>query len=467
VKCYRLSAELKNASAQNSFGIFLERGIGVHKNHFLAAQYYQRAAHQGHLDGANDFEFCLEHERGVEQNIEVATEFYKFAADRGHSEAKLNHNPCLRLLSGWEPPDRSSETISHPPSLDCLSNLFSAFIEHPELLDENSRRLLNSFERLKAPTEIPVISDWSVTKWIPNQIGSGDSSVVKPSWDSKSRLTAVKTSLEPKFAELGRREAVILKKVKYPLIVEFLGDISDKPDHNSVIVTEFAGNGSLANHLSPAECPLNGANRITRIIVGIALAIRFLYSRGFIHFDLKPDNILLDWDWNVRIADFGQSISLNNPEIPSLTHPNTRDGVLFMDSHYFAPEYCDNSYSQMSDVFSFGLILYELLAGHPVFSKELKSLRIAFDVAVKHELPDMPKFVLPSIRELITECWGKERGDRPPFEDIVDRLKEMKFKVMPNVNSAKLSGFVKEIEGWELRNPTVPQKHCFNLICLE
>jgi serine/threonine protein kinase len=91
-------------------------------------------------------------------------------------------------------------------------------------------------------------------------------------------------------------------------------------------VTEFAGNGSLANHLSPAEYPLSGANRITRIIVGIALAMRFLHSRGFIHFDLKPDNILLDWDWNVRIADFGQSISLNNHEIPSLIHPNVIDG---------------------------------------------------------------------------------------------------------------------------------------------
>jgi serine/threonine protein kinase len=91
---------------------------------------------------------------------------------------------------------------------------------------------------------------------------------------------------------------------------------------------------------------LSGANRITRIIVGIALAMRFLHSRGFIHFDLKPDNILLDWDWNVRIADFGQSISLNNPEIPSLIHPKAIDGGLLFDSHYFAPECYNNSYSQ-------------------------------------------------------------------------------------------------------------------------
>jgi serine/threonine protein kinase len=223
-----------------------------------------------------------------------------------------------------------------------------------------------------------------------------------------------------------------------------------------VIVTEFAGNGSLANHLSSAKCPLSGANRIVRIIVGIALAMRFLHSRGFIHFDLKPDSVLLDWNWNVRIADFGQSISLNNPEIPSMTHPNVNDWGLFIDSYYLAPECYDNHYSQMSDVFSFGLILYELLTGQPVFPKELTPLEIAFKVGVKYKLPDIPMFLLPSARELITDCWAEEPGDRLSFDEIVDRLKEMKFKVMPNVNSWKLSAFVKEIEGWESQNSDVP-----------
>jgi serine/threonine protein kinase len=377
------------------------------------------------------------------------------AADRGHSEAKLNHNRCLRLLGQWEASDRSSETISHPPSLDCLSNLFRGFLENPEPLDDDGRWLLRSFERLKASTETPVISDSSVIKWIPCQIGSGDSSVGELSLDSKSRLTAVKTSLNPKFAELIRREAVILKAVKHPLIVELLGDISDTSDHNSQIVTEFAENGSLTNHLSSAEYPLRSSNRIARIIVGIALAMRFLHSRGFIHFDLKPGNILLDWNWNVRITDFGQSISLNNPEIPSLTHPKTRNEMPFVDSYYFAPECYNNNYSQRSDVFSFGLILYELLTRQPVFSKELTLNEIICRVAIKHALPDIPKLVLPSARELITDCWAEEPGDRLSFDEIVDRLKEIKFKVMRNVNSWKISTFVKEIEEWESHNLVV------------
>jgi hypothetical protein len=106
---------------------------------------------------------------------------------------------------------------------------------------------------------------------------------------------------------------------------------------------------------------------------------------------------------------------------------------------------------------TFGLILYELLTGRPVFSKELTLLEIAFRVAVKHELPDIPEFVLPSARDLITKCWAEKPGDWPSFDEIVDRLKEITFKVMRNVNSLKLRIFVKEIEERESHNPVVPQ----------
>jgi serine/threonine protein kinase len=168
-----------------------------------------------------------------------------------------------------------------------------------------------------------------------------------------------------------------------------------------------------------------------------------------IHRDFKPDNILLDWDWNVRIADFGQSICLNNPEIPSPPHPNQIISWPSIDSLYLAPECYDNQYSQRSDVFSFGLIVYELLTGQSAFPKELTKSEIAFDVAIKDKRPLIPEFVLPSARKLITDCWAKEPGDRPHFEEIVDQLLEMKFKLIPNVNSKKLLTFFHKIEELE------------------
>jgi serine/threonine protein kinase len=107
-----------------------------------------------------------------------------------------------------------------------------------------------------------------------------------------------------------------------------------------------------------------------KIICGIVLAMRFIHDRGVIHRDLRPDNILLDWDWNwnVRIADFWHSISLDDPHIPDV------EGIVVKDFCYLASECHENINFPESDVFSFGLILYELVVGHPAFPKNYDSI---------------------------------------------------------------------------------------------
>jgi hypothetical protein len=98
---YYLSSELKHGSAHNSFGIFRERAIGIHKNLMLAAQYYQLAAQSSlkHPDSANNFGFCLKQKSDAAKNIELATEYYKLAVNCGHFEAKLNHTRCIAVFA--------------------------------------------------------------------------------------------------------------------------------------------------------------------------------------------------------------------------------------------------------------------------------------------------------------------------------------------------------------------------------
>jgi serine/threonine-protein kinase CTR1 len=244
---------------------------------------------------------------------------------------------------------------------------------------------------------------------------------------------------------------VIHKELEHPLILKFRDHFPGTFRSSTTIATGVAANGSLASHLPSARngdmYQLRGETRVARIIVGVVLAMRYLHSQRVIHCDLSPDNILLDWDWNVRICDFGHSISPAKQTIP-----NTNQNWPLFNSHYLAPESYDNEYGQESDVFSFGLIVYELVAQKPAFPTDLSQLAVAKRLVVDNERPTIPAFVLPAVQRLICKCWECNRWRRPTFNQILHRLEAMQFKLTAHVNSSKLSAFVKSVKDWEETN---------------
>jgi TPR repeat protein len=311
-KYYRMAAELGDPSAQNSFGVFLERGIVFRSNQALAAHYFERSAVQGDRDGANNLGFCLEHKRGVRQNIEAAAGWYRFAADGGHPEGEVNYQRCLRLLGQWKVPDRSA-CVADRPRPDNMTRLFLATLEDSVAADHASAELVASIKQLKdATAECAKPS----AEWVGCELAHGNSNIVLTK--DREEFMAVKTAAVPDAKESIQREIGILKTVNHPLVVHIRGPLSGATNGNQAVVTEFVENGSLADHLSEAEngdlYRLSSSTKIVRVIAGIVLAMRFLHSRNVIHRDLTPNNILLDWNWNVRICDFGDSVSPNHPE---------------------------------------------------------------------------------------------------------------------------------------------------------
>jgi TPR repeat protein len=100
----------------------------------------------------------------------LAAKYYGFAAERGHPEAKLNRARCMRLLGRWDPLDRSSESVSHSPSPDCLTEVFRPFLENPRPLYDDGRRLLRSLQRMKAAAAAPVIRPPTAAPWVSNEV---------------------------------------------------------------------------------------------------------------------------------------------------------------------------------------------------------------------------------------------------------------------------------------------------------
>jgi serine/threonine protein kinase len=122
------------------------------------------------------------------------------------------------------------------------------------------------------------------------------------------------------------------------------------------------------------------------------------------------------------------------------------------DPCYVAPECYDNTYVPENDIFSFGLILYEVIVGKPVFSRDMDFEEIAGALVLRQYRPEIPKWVLPKTAELICDCLAENYCERPSFNEILDRLEEMRFKLIPMVNSSKVAAFVKGMKDWEAQN---------------
>jgi hypothetical protein len=429
-KYYRLSAEEKNAEAMNNFGICLECGIGVQANLYLAAEYYRQSAEAGHADGSNNLGFCLEHGRGVNQNIEMAAEYYKRASDYGHSEAAQNYQRCLRLLGRWDVPDRSSNVSEEKPYFEERRNEMSdRFTSSPKAFAE-TKQSIQSMKSLR----------------LGGEIAKTVFSVVRLAEDPQRKVKrAVKTIPPPRTIQNLNWESSILARLNHPLIVGFEGHIPPTMNDPEMLITEFVPNGSLADHLpssnNSGESIVTGETRIAIIVVGIVLAMRYLHSRGIIHRDLNPGHIFVDWDWIIRIGEFSHSVVVDEIEEETVF-----DQQSSFNPFYAAPECFENSPTLESDVFSFGVILCELLSGEPGLSRYLTARELMKQVIFDNARPSIPNFISDVVKQLIRDCWANEPHERPSFVEILFRLDRMDFRITAGVKSEKVRRFVNAVK---------------------
>jgi hypothetical protein len=161
----------------------------------------------------------------------------------------------------------------------------------------------------------------------------------------------------------------------------------------------------------------------------------------------------LDWDLTPRVADFGHSARQGQEQLGSFANAgSSMDACAFHpDWRYLAPECLGRQGKLAIDVFAFGLILYEIVANQSPFQEGLTKWAVVKQRIEGQEPAVIPSFVLPEVGELIGDCWVFNPEDRPTFCEIVDRLKSMRFELMPGVESRKVDSFVKKSEDWEAK----------------
>jgi len=136
----------------------------------------------------------------------------------------------------------------------------------------------------------------------------------------------------------------------------------------------------------------------------------FFHESGLIHRDLKSPNILFSQSFKIKLCDFGLS------RIASSEMTNNIGTIAWI-----APEmFTNKSYTQKVDVYSFGIILWELHARRHPFDN-IPTISIPISVT-RGERPEIPKECPPKYRTLIKKCWNKKNNKRPNFTDITKRL---------------------------------------------
>jgi serine/threonine protein kinase len=242
------------------------------------------------------------------------------------------------------------------------------------------------------------------------------------------------------------REVETLVKLNHPCVVRIRNWAPSKDRNDAEIHMEFAAHRSLKEVLeqvrSGEKPTFWNPTGIGLIICGFVLGMRYVHRCQILHLDLKPSNILVNGKGHPLIGDFGSS---------RLVSDTSRSDEMAT-VHYAAPEMYHERAKRTTkcDVFSFGLVLYEILVKTPVFDPSERPLAVIRRLHAR-DFPDIPAETGYLMAELIRSCWAKDPEERPSFQEIFTRFESGRFEILPGADPIELCNFCIAINRWEQR----------------
>lgn len=208
---------------------------------------------------------------------------------------------------------------------------------------------------------------------------------------------------EPQTQARFKREALATSELSHPNIVSVLDVGTDHGLH--YMVMEYVDGPDLKEYIHQ-NAPLD-LHEVIRIMDKILSAVALAHKHNVIHRDLKPQNILMDKRGNIKIADFGIAVALNQS---SVTQTNSVMGSV----HYMSPEQTRGGLvTKQSDIYSLGIILYELITGTVPFNGDTP-----VSIALKHAQEPIPSIrkkdhsVPQALENVVLKATAKDPRDR-------------------------------------------------------
>ncbi|MCZ6653072.1 MAG: protein kinase [Planctomycetota bacterium] len=257
---------------------------------------------------------------------------------------------------------------------------------------------------------------------VTREIGRGGMGVVYLARDPKlDREVAIKVLPEQLTRDTERvlrfeREAKLLASLNHTNVAAIHG--FEECDGKKFLVLEYVEGETLAAQIKRGALPVDEALEVCK---QIAEALEAAHEKGIIHRDLKPANVMVKADGTVKVLDFGLARAMADDsgstsiaaESPTITADFTKPGVVLGTAPYMSPEQArGRPLDKRTDIWSFGVILYECLTGSMLFHGETATDSMG---AIMHRDPDwtaLPLDTPPTIRLLLRRCLAKDRRHR-------------------------------------------------------
>ncbi|CAG8463396.1 7213_t:CDS:2 [Racocetra persica] len=209
-------------------------------------------------------------------------------------------------------------------------------------------------------------------------------------------------------------------------IVRLLGVTEDTVNDRYFLIMEYANDGNLRKFLKVNNHSLNWDQRL-ELACQITKGLCYLHSEGIIHRDLHDKNIVIH-DRKAKITDFGNATSIN-------TQTNIHNELFGM-IPFLAPELLEQhtsnkiSYCEKTDIYSLGMIFWELSSGRPPFENHPNYICLSISI-VRGDRENMISGTPEEYKNLYSKCWDADRHKRPDIE-YVHKLLEGMTKILPN-----------------------------------
>lgn len=267
---------------------------------------------------------------------------------------------------------------------------------------------------------------------IQNELGRGGMGVVYRAIDTRlDRMVALKAlpvelASDPVRLERFEREAKTMASLNQTNVAGIYG--VEELEGTRYLVLEFIDGQTLADLLDRGPLPIDEA---IQIAVQVALGVEAAHDTGIIHRDLKPANIMITEEGVVKVLDFGLAradndsiLSLGSLDSPTMTaqfqqHSPTIEGAILGTAAYMSPEQArGRRVDKRTDIWAFGVVLYEMLTGANPFQGETATDSIGAVLHKDLDLTRLPPKTPANVRRVLERCLVRDKAQR--LRDIGD-----------------------------------------------